>query len=304
MRVFIYIATIVSALLMGSCRPSSALFGFGPSLAKVGGTSLTAEDIRTAMPSGLTGADSAGYTEAYIEKWVVKQLKLQEAELLFPEAEEDIDRKVEEYRQSLLIRKVEQYYLDTAASLEITDKDIAAYYERHKGDFRLAGPVVRGEIVAFGDSYRSRDRLKKLMASDKGEERRDFEALCRKNNFRLTRFEEWVDFAEFLGNLPLVRSATHDALLAKRGVQQIHHNRTYYCFRITDALGADEPMPLYMVRDNIRRIITNQRQVEIIRSHEERMMHEALENGHARIRHREAEAEEGGNGAKQPAQTR
>jgi len=45
----------------------------------------------------------------YIDRWVVKQLKLKEAEVLFSSSADDIDRMVEEYRQALLIRKLDQY---------------------------------------------------------------------------------------------------------------------------------------------------------------------------------------------------
>ncbi len=283
MKASVCISVLLVALLAGGCRNSSSLFGLDAELARVGNKTLTQSDVRSAMPAGLSGADSAGYVGAYIDKWIIKQLKLQEAELIFSSSEADIDRMVEEYRQSLLIRKIEQYYLDTEMQSEITDADIEAYYERHKGEFRLTKPVVRGEIVAFGDSYRSRDRLKKLMGSKRGEEREDFEQLCRKNNFRLTRFDEWVDFSEFLSNLPVLRSTKNEDLLARRDVQQIHHNRTYYCFRIAAALKAGDATPLYMVRENIRRIIAKQRQGEVIRRHEERMVQEAVANGHARI---------------------
>ncbi len=283
MKIFSYITVAVTALLLGSCRDSSTIFGFETSLARVGRKSLTAEDVRKAMPAGLSGADSAGYVGAYIDKWVAKQLKLQEAELLFSASEEDIDRMVEEYRQSLLIRKVEQYYLDTDMPSEVTDADIADYYERHKADFRLTKPVVRGEIVAFGESYRRREQLLKLMQSSRSEERKDFEELCRKNNFRLVRFDEWVDFAEFLSNLPILHSSDNNALLERRGVQQIRHNRTFYCFRITEALRAGDTTPLYMVKENIRRIITNQRQSEVIRRREQQMVGDAMESGRARI---------------------
>lgn len=283
MKFVIGITVAFLSLCAVSCRNSSAIFSGDEVLVRVGSKQLSTSDMSAVMPKGLTGADSADYVDAYIEKWIVKQLKLQEAELMFSSSAADIDRMVDDYRQSLLIRKIEQYYLDTEMNNDITDAEIEAYYDSHRGDFRLTKSIVKGRIVEIGENYRRREPLLKLMRSGKAEECRDFEELCRKNNLRLTKFDEWVDFTEFLGNLPILRSMNYDGYLSKRDVQQIHHDRIYYCFQITDALVEGDMMPLFMAKDNIRRILINQRQGEVLHAREESIMRNALENGNARI---------------------
>lgn len=262
---------------------SSTLFSGKDTLARAGKSELTTFDIEQIVPQGLSGADSTSYVDAYIEKWVVRQLKLQEAELMFPSAMGDIDRKVEEYRQSLLIRKIDQYYLDTEMSNDISEKDISDYYEEHLSDFRTTSPMVKGCIVVVNDTYRRREQLVRLMCSSKADDRRDFEALCHKHNFRFVRFDEWTDFAEFLSNLPVLRSGRNESLLSKKGVQQIHYNRTYYNFLITGVLDADDAMPLAMVEERIRRILITRRQGELLRAHEDSMVNNAIKTGHVRI---------------------
>lgn len=283
MKFVIGITVAILSLCAVSCRNSSAIFSGDEVLARVGKKQLSTSDINAVLPKGLTGADSADYVDAYVEKWIIKQLKLQEAELMFSSSAADIDRMVDDYRQSLLIRKIEQYYLDTEMHNDVTDEEIEAYYDSHRGDFRLTKSIVKGRIVAVGENYRRREHLLRLMASPKKDESRDFEELCRKNNMRLTTFGEWVDFTEFLSNLPVLRSMSYDSYLSKRGVQQIHHDRTYYCFQITDALVEGDMMPLFMAKENIRRILINQRQGEVLHAREENIMRSALENGNARI---------------------
>ncbi|MBQ5753996.1 MAG: peptidyl-prolyl cis-trans isomerase [Alistipes sp.] len=278
MKIFVKITIIAMAFAASSCRETAIIFGPEP-VARVGRKTLSTEEVAAALPKGISGTDSINYVETFVERWIVRQLKLQEAELIFSSSEADIDRMVEEYRQSLLIRKVEQHYLDTQMDGELTEQDIEQYYNSHKNDFRLSAPVVKGYIVAFPDQYRRREWLLSMMRSPKPEMVKDFEQVCLKNNFRLTKFDEWSDFTEFKSNLPLLRSASHDELLSDRTVRQIHHDRTYYCFRITDALKAGDTMPLFMARDNIVRILTKRRQEEIIRREEERMVGNAEQNG-------------------------
>ncbi|MGN0007320.1 MAG: hypothetical protein ACI35T_04420 [Alistipes sp.] len=277
------ITVLAASLLATQCRMPSNLFSGKDTIARVGRSELTAFDIKQIVPQGLSGADSASYVDAYVEKWVVRQLKLQEAALMFPTDVDDIDRKVEEYRQSLLIRKIDQYYIDTEMNDDVSERDIADYYAAHRADFRITSPMVKGRIVAINDSYRRREQLVRLFASSKSDEQRDLEALCRKHNFRFVRFDEWTDFSEFLSNLPVLRSGHNETMLSKRGVQQIHYNRTYYNFLITDVLDADDAMPLQMVEERIRRILITRRQGELLRAHEDSMVNNAIKTGNVRI---------------------
>ena len=285
MRFWNYISVLMVVLFATSCREASTLFGYD-TVVRVGRNTLSSADISAAVPKGLSGADSVCYVDSYIDKWIIRQLKLQEAELIFSSSEGDIDRMVEEYRQSLLIRKIEQYYLDKDVDFQISDADIESYYNSHKGDFRLTSAVVKGYIVSFPEKFRRKDWLLQMMRSAKGESGdkfKEFEQVCLMNNFRMVKYEEWVDYGEYLANLPLLRTANHDKRLSERGVQQIHYDATCYAFRITDVLSAGEPMPLFMAKDKIVRILTKRRQGEIVLQNEERIRQNANNNGLIRI---------------------
>ena len=282
MKNWSYISVFIVLLFATSCREASTLFGYD-TVAKVGHSVLTGAEISAAVPKGLSGSDSVSYVDSYVDKWIIRQLKLQEAELIFSSSEADIDRMVEEYRQSLLIRKIEQYYLDKDSNFQITDKEIEEYYNAHKSDFRLSSPVVKGYAVAVPEKYRRREWLLKMLRSPKAGNFEEAEQDCLKSNFRLVKYDDWVDYAEFLANLPLLRSANHEKLLSERGVQQIHYQSTYYYFRVTDMLKAGEPMPLFMAKDKIVRILTNRRQGEVIRQNEQRIRQNADNNGLVKI---------------------
>ena len=285
MKIWNYISVLVVLLLATSCREASTFFGYD-TIVRVGRNSLSSADISAAVPKGLSGADSVSYVASYIDKWIIRQLKLQEAELIFSSSESDIDRMVEEYRQSLLIRKIEQYYLDKDDDFQITDEQIETYYNNHKSDFRLTKAVVKGYIVSFPDKFRRKDWLLQMMRSSKGmsdDKFKEFEQVCLKNNFRMVKCDEWVESTEFWANLPLLRTANHDKRLSERGVQQIHYDATCYAFRITDVLNTGETMPLFMAKDKIVSILTKRRKGEIVRQNEERIRQNADNNGLIKI---------------------
>ncbi len=252
-------------------------------IARVGTTYLYRSELAASMPSGIEKADSVNYSQTFIERWIIGQLKQQEAEKLFSESESDIDRMVEEYRRSLLVHRLDRHYLEAEPCGEITDKDIATYYNAHKSNFRISQPMVKGEIFAVNEKFRRREQLLKWFDSPKAEHREDFVESCRKNNMLHLQFEEWVSFSDFLSNLPLLRTSKNNELLNNRKTQRIHHDKTYYYFRITNVLRVGDAMPLEMVKENIRQILVNRHYTEVLHRQEERIKSNALTSGHAKI---------------------
>lgn len=285
MRTSVKIASLLVAatLLLASCRELPRYFSGDDTLARAAGRELRLRDVAGVIPQGVTGADSIAFLQRYVDRWVRKQLKLQEAEVLFSSSEGDIDRMVEEYRQALLIRKVDRYYVDRQIDTLFTDAEIESYYEAHKSDFRSDRTLVRGRIVRLPEGFRLRLRLRELMGSSDEARQRDFSDLCAKNDFSLTDFGgRWVDYQEFLSYLPTLRSQNYDSALRTGVVQEMRDSRSYYYFQIGEVRREGEPIPLEMLRPTIRRVLFNHRQGEIVRRHEEELYREAESAGKIR----------------------
>ncbi len=266
--------------LLTACQELPRYFVGEKPVARVGERELTLAQLQGSMPEGLSPSDSVAYARTYADRWVRKQLKLQEAELLFSESAEDIEELVEEYRQALLIRRLDRYCVDHMVDTTFTEEQITAYYDAHQSDFKLDHTLVKGEIVRLPKSYRQTRRLKELMASPKEASQQDFHDLCLKNNFEWSDHREtWIDYADFLSQLPTVRSQSYDELLTKSGIQEMSDATSLYWFRISEVRRAGEPAPLDRLRSTIRRILFNQRQQQVIREHEQMLYDAAQLNG-------------------------
>lgn len=278
------ITVAAGVLLLAGCRELPRYFASDTTIARAGGKELKMGDVRSVVPQGLTGDDSAAFMRVFIDRWVVKQLKLQEAETLFSSSAADIDKMVEEYRQALLIRKLDQHYVDRSIDTVFTADEIAAYYNAHKADFKLDRTIVKGRIVRFGEGYRQAAKLKTLMASKSEAQQQDFRDICEKNGFTVSDFrDQWIDFPEFLGYLPTPRSQSYDSVLSSTAVQEMRDSHSHYYFQIEDVRREGEPIPPERLLGTIRRILFNQRQGEIIRRHEEELSARAAENGEVKI---------------------
>lgn len=288
------IAVVAGALLLAGCRELPRYLSSDTTIARAAGKELRLKDVRSVVPPGLAGDDSVAYMKLYVDRWIRKQLKLREAETLFSSSAGDIDRMVEEYRQALLIRQLDQHYVDRSIDTLFTDEEIAAYYNAHKSDFKLDRTIVKGRIVRFGEHYRQAAKLKQLMASTGAAQQQDFSDLCEKNDFAVNDFRtQWVDFSEFLSYLPTLRSQSYDSVLASTAVQEMRDSHSHYYFQIDAVLREGETIPLERLKGTIRRILFNQRKGEIIRNHEEELYRQAVEKGDVKLFDRGAEEPSG-----------
>ena len=98
-----------------------------------------------------------------------------------------------------------------------------------------------------------------------------FSDVCEKNGFVLTDYRsEWINFSDFLANLPTTRSQDYDPLLDKMDIQEMEANGTRYYFDFTSVCRKGNVAPLESVS-------------EIIKTHEEEIVKRASDEGHARI---------------------
>lgn len=273
------LALVVLAFLSAGCRETPVFLAGDKPLAKVGSRELTLSEVGPLA----SGADSAQFIALYTEKWIKKQLKLREAEELFSTSEGDIEAMVEEYRQSLLIRKLDRHYVDNNIDTVFTENELQQYYNAHLSDFKLDHTIVKGRFLRYDVRYRQAPRLKTLMGAVNAERKKDLTDLCTKNDFMFKEFGSWVNLRDFLLYLPVAATGDHSKLLASSSVQQLSDRNYGYLFQITAVRRAGDAEPLECVRPTIRRILFNQRQNEIIRAHEDTLYHRALADGRARL---------------------
>gem|GEM_PF-36274 len=270
-------------LIMGACRELPHPFEYDKVVAQVGDKKLRESDVQSIYAQAETAEDSVALLEIYVDRWVKNELKLRAAENLFRDSEEAIEAMVAEYRNSLLTRRLDQYYVDQELDTLFTEAQIEEYYNRHPSDFRLDRTIVRGRQVRVPSTFRQANKLRELMRSTSEEKLQDWRDMCQKSNLEMQEYSSWVDYSEFLSTLPTSRGRKYEELLKLGQLQEMRDDDGRYYFVITEIRRTGDAAPLERVRETIRRILFNQRQSEIIRAHEERIYTEALASGELRI---------------------
>lgn len=288
MQKFIHIVTLTLALSVTACRHIPMQMGDDAELdivAKVDNNTLLSSDIKRDMPKELSGVDSVTFAKMYIENWVLNQLKMRRAEEVLSSHQADIERLVEGYRQSLIMRQLDQYYIDNTIDLEITDKQLSAYYRANSASFKLDHDKVRGVVVKAPKNFRNTSTLTTAL---KGVAKRgnaeEVRALCEKHNLQFSDLTmQWVTYSDFLSNLPTERSSSYTALLGKSGVQQMSSDGAVFYFVIIDVARKGAVAPLECVREDIRRRLYAERRADIVGRYEAELKHDAIASGRVMV---------------------
>lgn len=273
-RLFKITILICLVVLSASCRRFNPFADEGV-VAKVGDRKLYITEVSSIFTPGLTPEDSVKLLEQYVDVWVKKQLKIVEAEQIFRDSQEDMERLVENYRSSLLGYRLDRYYVENRIDTLLSAAEISDYYTAHRSDFILDRTIVKGLIVRMPENNRLKSRIKELMPQS-GERYQDFLDLSEKNNFNVTEMRSWTDFSDFLSQLPTNKLRDYDELLTKSGVQEMRDGADLYLILITDHLKQGSVNPPERVSETIRRIILNQRRQEIIRNYEDSLYRAAV----------------------------
>ncbi|MCC8034371.1 MAG: hypothetical protein LIO77_00345 [Rikenellaceae bacterium] len=276
-----YISLLITGLFTASCNRTDSIEE-QKAVAKVGDKKLYESELAALFASTPAPEDSASLAESYIDMWIKKQLKVREAENLFSGNTGEIDRMVEEYRNSLLTHRLEQYYVDTRLDSLYDASSIEQYYSDHRGEFLLDRPIVKGSVVRVPEGYRQKTELKKLMSGN-AERYQDFLDTSLKNDFELHHFDSWTDLSHFVAMLPPLTEEEAHKLFSSRDVTQIEDGTDLWYVYITHRLEAGQPTPLERVTELISRVLFNQRKQEIIRNAEDSIYRSALRNGEIEI---------------------
>lgn len=272
-----YILALASLSLFAGCKDFSFMkFGEEP-LAVVGNKSLYMSDIKDIFYKGITPEDSISLLRAHVGGWVKTQIKIQEAEQLFAEEQDEFDALIESYRNSLLIYKYDRS-LSSHVDTVVTNAQMTEYYNRNKEQFRLVGPVVKARILAFPSDYRQAKSLKKLMESNSSEDYQDVVDIAEKSSFYYKEFlDKWYYFKDILSDIPF-NQKDFDAFLKKNKLYEYRDekNGITYLMTIYSYRNTGDYIPIDMISRTIRTAIINQRRTEYIKQKDDSLYNDAL----------------------------
>ena len=219
--------SLVFVLFFSSCQGKKAEEK-AEVVISVYGKKLYKADLENIVYEGISYNDSVLRSKVYIDKWVRNQLLIRQAENNLTPEQLDFSKRLEEYRNSLVINKYETELINQNLDTEITEDQIYDYYNRNSAEFRLNRDIVQIASVSLPNDSKKKWIFTKLF--------RDYDSLMIDSLTSLAEkhaisydfdIQEWHNFEDVIdtfnlkvkdGIVPLLVTNKHVVKGMKKGV--------------------------------------------------------------------------------------
>lgn len=253
-------------------------------VAKAGDMVLYYDEIPSAVIQGFSESDSVLIVHNYINKWARSQLLFRKAEAnLTSEVLKEIEKQVENTRFDLVTHEYQRQMMLEKMDTVITDKELEAYYAENQNSFVLTSNIVKALFIKLPVETPGLDKIKILARSNTQENLKDLETLCYQFAEKYDDFnEDWItmdrlsyEFKQDIEN--------QENFLRRNAYYETYDASSVYLVTIFDYQLRGTLSPFGYVKDDIKRIIWNNRRIEFLRSLENGIYNEALRENSFKI---------------------
>lgn len=248
-------------------------------IARANNTVLYLDELAGIATPGILATDSISRVEAYINSWIRKQLLIQEASRKIDFNEAEIERKILDYRYSLIAYEYQSHYIKQNLDTAVRAEEIEVYYKENTDNFVLKQNIVRATFMKVPKSAPKTNRIKDLIFSNREKEAAELKSYCLSFSAAYHLSDStWMVFDELVRNSPLAEIPNKIQFLKANPYYETSVDEYLYFLRVLEYRISDNVSPLEFVKDDIRNIILNKRKVELARKLEDEVYNEALEN--------------------------
>lgn len=243
-------------------------------VARAYGKFLYRSDLVEIIPEGTVSQDSAIIARNYIDTWVRTQLMLNKAEEALTDDQKNVNKKIEEYRSSLLIYSYRQKLLLQKMDTLISNEEIIDYYENNIDNFILANEIVKAVFVKVPLTAPNISDLRNWIRSGTVN---DLDKLEKYSIIYADKFDtfdnSWIYFNTLMKQVPLAIGQPDRYLRYNKNIET-SDSLFHYFVHISDHKSEGEVTPLEFIRNDIKSILLNKRKIEFYNDLEKKVYNE------------------------------
>ncbi len=272
-QVFLYPLVIIGFWMFLGCHSKKKTTSANGEkvLAKAGDQVLYLSEIAEMIPKAISSADSLAFVKRYANTWVRKRLLMDRATAETQEDAGEIEKKVADYRQYLVLQAFEEQYVSKNVDTNVTAKEIADYYRTNLENFALQQPIARAWLVAIPKNTPNLARARSWIQSGSARDQKELQSFCyRFANFYHLNDSTWVLFDELVRNTPF-READKGRYLKNNRFSETSDQQNVYLLTVKECKLPPQPAPLAFIKPQIQDIVLNRRKVKLIQELEKRV---------------------------------
>ncbi len=228
------------------------------------GKYLYESDLIGLVPEGTPTMDSIQRVSTFIDSWVRRQVLIHQAENNLSKEVLNLDKQMEEYRNSLIIYTYESQLINQKLDTVVSEDEIVEYYEQNKEDFQLRNTMVRVAYVILEEDSKQIADFKKMLSDPDTLMLQNIDIQA--NYYAVKSFvdiDQWMRLDELTNIIP-IEIFNAESFLKKNKFVCFDMNEYTYMVRFVDYLLEESTTPIEMVRNNIKSVILAQRRQALI----------------------------------------
>ncbi|HMR45599.1 MAG TPA: hypothetical protein PKC85_01755 [Bacteroidia bacterium] len=247
-------------------------------IARVYDKYLYSHDIKDLVPKDATPQDSSMIVKSFIDDWIKQNIVLHQAENNLLEEHKNVERQLQEYRNSLITFAYEQELVRQRLDTTVTEQEIEQYYNNNKQNFLLKNNIVKATFIKAAKKTPKIDKLKTWFNSSKEKDRQLLEEFCFQYAIDYSLNDnDWMQFDDLLKRVPIKTYDKEEFLRNNRNIETAD-SVNIYLIKITDFKTNESVSPLDFVKDNIKNLIINKRKLALIEQMQKSAFEQALKN--------------------------
>lgn len=273
---------IILPLLLFSCNEQESAME-GEIVARVFDDKLYYEDVIKYMPEKFTTEDSTNFMKTYIESWVTKKLVARIAENNVPRDDQEIAELLESYKNSLIIFKYEQNYVEQNLDTNIASTEMEEYYSLRKSDFIMDFNAIKCLFIIIPQSAPDLYKVRNWYRSEKENHVKSLDIYCNQYAFKYDDFDdEWVKLDDILNEMPAKVNDQEMFLRYNHSLEASDSAMTYF-LKIYDYKLKNDTTPLIFIEDDIKEIILSKRKTQLIQKLEKSIFQDGISGTDVKI---------------------
>lgn len=245
---------------------------------EVEGKFLYQDEIDQIIPATASLIDSADIAERYIKKWVTDVLVYENAKRNINKLN-DIEKRVEEYRKSLIINEYEQALIKERLSGVVTEDEMKKFYETYKSQLISQENLIKGLLLIVPKNAPQIDKVREWVRLSNTKSLENIEKYSLKNAISFDYFmNNWTSFGEILKKAPF-RIEDSGVFVRSTSFAETSDSTKMYLLRIVSSIPTGQTEPYDLAKKKISSILLNKKKSDFIIQFENDIYKDAKEEG-------------------------
>ncbi len=244
---------------------------------------LYEDEVKDIVPFGTSTKDSLELIKKFIDNWVHETLVIQKAESNLSEDKKNVEKQLQDYRNSLITFAYEKELVNQKLDTLVTPNEIEEYYNNNKANFELRDNIIKVIYIKVNKTAPEMKKVKNWYKSDEPKDKEQLASYCHQfaANFYLDD-NSWLFFDDLLKEIP-IQTYNKELFLQNNRFVEVSDSLYNYFVNIKGFKIRNSLSPISFETENIKNIILNKRKLQLIAKMKEDVYNDAVNNNKIEI---------------------